>query len=704
MKSKNKKTILYSSILKKISSVKPLYLPYIIYIVFSFVLVSIWFHNHTLLAYAEQGLHLYNLQRTISVYNHIWLDIGFGIASPFYVPRIPYYSFLSGLFSLGIANWIIQASIYFVTLLIGLFSVARLVTLIFKENKWYLPHLVAIFYLFNLYVMSQILIRFIDALLLGWALLPLFIFLWINWIRTSRVIYLACLLIGSFIFSAMFTLVSSLILLWIPLLVYSGTELVIKQNKKKIILTTLLGLVIWIICNLWWLMPVWGLKDNSYAEMKNSPNNLISLNEVSQYYNISDILLLRQEYFFNANGPWSVKYTAQKFFVISYVLLLFCIIGVIASIRKKEQPFILILFIIAFFLIKGTDPPFGKEIFNFLFTYIPFTQVIRNPYEKLGLLFVLPYIIFSSYGITVIAKKVKRFEYVLLLVVVLIFCFYLVKPMLSENFFPLTYDVTVPNYYLLTNNYIKKRTTNRLFSLPYLNDSTVHYDWGYVGEEPSEFLFDNESLSKTSHIPSVDAYYLMLGKYLPQKNFPKLLELVNSDTIVMHNDFVNEPSKPDLKMNAQGYLQSWKHITNKKQIGQLDVYSINKYKVPGIIYTADKIFFVGSLESGFDEVLKEDFNIDSDVFMYNSDNNFKSDSLQKPKMSFKKLNNENYLVNITNATKPFVLVLSMTYNNLWTVSIKKRTVNDHFEINGFENGWLVNKKGSYEVNIVFNVL
>lgn len=68
-----------------------------------------------------------------------------------------------------------------------------------------------------------------------------------------------------------------------------------------------------------------------------------------------------------------------------------------------------------------------------------------------------------------------------------------------------------------------------------------------------------------------------------------------------------------------------------------------------------------------------------------------------PKISFKKISPVKYEVEVEQATKPFYLFFSEAFHSGWTIS----TAAKHLTVNGYANGWLIDKAGSYKINIYF---
>jgi hypothetical protein len=63
-----------------------------------------------------------------------------------------------------------------------------------------------------------------------------------------------------------------------------------------------------------------------------------------------------------------------------------------------------------------------------------------------------------------------------------------------------------------------------------------------------------------------------------------------------------------------------------------------------------------------------------------------------PKLNFQRINPVEYLVDIEDATEPFFLVLSESYDSLWTARVSEQQVDDkyHFMINSYSNAWYIN--------------
>lgn len=84
-------------------------------------------------------------------------------------------------------------------------------------------------------------------------------------------------------------------------------------------------------------------------------------------------------------------------------------------------------------------------------------------------------------------------------------------------------------------------------------------------------------------------------------------------------------------------------------------------------------------------------------------NKYKDNTGSAPLITFEKNSPTHYTVHVTNAEEPFVISFLERFSPLWTLKINNEVVNSkHFQINGYANGWVLNKKGSYILSIDFS--
>nr|MBI5455848.1 hypothetical protein [Candidatus Levybacteria bacterium] len=82
----------------------------------------------------------------------------------------------------------------------------------------------------------------------------------------------------------------------------------------------------------------------------------------------------------------------------------------------------------------------------------------------------------------------------------------------------------------------------------------------------------------------------------------------------------------------------------------------------------------------------------------------KKNLIKKPTdIKFKYISQTYYKIDIIEATDPFTLVFNEQFHNGWRAYINSKQIADnrHFEVNGYANAWLINKRGTYSIDIYF---
>ena len=77
-------------------------------------------------------------------------------------------------------------------------------------------------------------------------------------------------------------------------------------------------------------------------------------------------------------------------------------------------------------------------------------------------------------------------------------------------------------------------------------------------------------------------------------------------------------------------------------------------------------------------------------------------SLNKASITYKEINPTKYIVNVINASGPFVLDFKQNFNSGWDIYINGTKNNsDHFTADIYNNGWLITQKGNFTIEIIY---
>lgn len=637
-----------------------------------------------MLAHAEEGLHFYDLSRTVRIHKYLWQETQLGSINPFNFARLPYFKFIYLFQTLKIPSFRIQQIVFLVLIFTPLISTSMLAKSLFpgKPNVFYTS--ASLFYFFNLFTMSQVLQRFIYPNIFAWSYLPLFLYLWVRWLDTTKKKYLVLFLVSSILFSNTFGLTVFVLTLWIP-------AFLLWLNNYRVV-PALVAILLWGIVNLFWLYPLLFIRDTSYAQNLNVVQNIVSLVDVSKYYPSDEIILLKQKYYFGSGAELSKIYSRPYNLAIGSGIFLLLAAGVVWSIKFRQGRLVAIWLFISWFLVKGANSPYGYEFYNWLFTKLPFTVLLRNPYEKLGIVFLLPYSLLLSLGLS----RIK--PYSIKITIIFVVCFIYLRPYWTNQIFA-NYVTEVPKSYQQANSYLNSQSNLRLLHLPYLLNAGTKFTWGYQGEEPSNYLFDRSSLSVTYYSPS-DPYPLIY-QHLRSPNMYKLLQFFSVDSIVLHHDIIKTQDYQEDVSGTVAIINTWKNIQLTKRYPELDIYELDKNLNLGLGYLSNNVTTTASLKEGLDLVVNsEKFNSQKDSFVTSNDQ-FSLSQSNLPSYSITKISPIHYKYSINNAAGRYILILSNNFNSHWMAKIDNKVLSNHFQINGYANGWLIDKPGDYVIDISF---
>ena len=526
-----------------------------------------------------------------------------------------------------------------------------------------------------------------------------------KWIVNYQFKWLLVFLLSSFFFSYTFAHPAYLLTFWIPaaVLVLIRAWDFRKDSKRllKLLGISLLGFISWAIVNVWWLYPTL-LLSRSWTDENISgwQGNFNSLLAVSKSFPINEILLLRQSWYLGHGNDWYDFYHNPLVYLISICILAVAVLGFIKLKKNKYRKYLAVLALIGLFISKGTNFPLGYSFYHFLFSFFPMTAALRNSYEKFGLVWLLPYAIFFSYGVYWIFLKIKnRYKKMLFLTLTLFLsCIVLVYPMWNGDIFPSKHRVEVPYYYDRANNFLNSHNVDRAFHIPFTTDAIkITYDWGYVGEDPSENMFDAENLA-SPNAPLYDKTQKLLPSFLEKKNFPNILGLLGAEYIIFQKDIIYP--KIDL-IKTQKQIESWQGVKKVQTFDKLNLYSLDPKIVKPRIYASGNIIRINSLTEALNQVVIDEWDINSVFTLQDIGVELKNNLT--PRLSYVKLSATRYKVSIRGSLNSYILIFSNTYDELWKAKINNQIISKHFIVNGFANGWLINKEGDYDIEIILKV-
>lgn len=564
-----------------------------------FAVVSFWFSKGLLFAGGEESLFFFNLQKHQTVISSLWYPESTGSATIAFLARYPYFTFL-GILSEYLSPNILQFFTFALISIVGSISMYYLILELF-EQKNEIAFISGIFYFFNPYTMTQVWGRGLYAQFFSFALTPLFLLLFIKFIKSNDLKYLLLANIASIILSSTFTLITQVVVVWFPVLTYFSFILITNKQRFKKISYFIIFVLCWLLVNSWWLYPNLVSATTVYAGALSGHNdNLASLLGVSPHFTFNYIVRLMQNFYFFVANTYGSIYSTSIFWLFSWIIPVVALFSIPKFKKNKNLFFFGLLFFISFSVSLGANRPFGK-LFIWFFDHFTFLQGFRNPYEKFGIVLVLAYAPLFSFGLDYISKRTRNFVKPLILSIC---CGIFVWPLWTGEFSSKNAWTSVPPYYQEAKNWLDKKGNNfRIMQFPLISGEGVLYKWGhpYQGVEPSLYLFSQNSIGKISNKLFYNVLLQRFGNFSPNAFFPDpdishsefrsdslLQELSNLGVkyIVFHNDL--DDSSIGGKLTKDDFIRILNNesgIVYETSFGSLDIYKINIPENISLVYS-----------------------------------------------------------------------------------------------------------------------
>ena len=594
--------------------------PLIIILLISAVCVLIWFRDGVVFGGAEVGLLTYNPGRWLEIQKYLWWEaVAPGWPIPHFLNAIPLYFILAILKPILQSPVILQAMLFFVLLFMMGYGTYLFVLSILGNDKKIYATLAGLFYMFNPYTMVDIWHRFVYTGFFLAAFLPFLALFWKKWISQGRFSNLYLFLLVNFLASYMFGSISTIITVWLLLAVLTIPFIIFPwkgiPNFLAISKRFLFGFVLWILINVWWLYPL-ATNTPLLSESHSAEVNLTTLVNISRKTILPYTLQLTNPYYLFITAELGEAYKFFPITLVPWIATIIIGVGVFAGLRNRYTAAYAISYIIGVFFSKGVAIPFSAPLF-FTFTNFYFLGVLRNTYEKIGIL--LPFfgsILFclgiakiKSWGVKKIGNVSTNF---ILFVILLIFFGYSVPLFTGKIFgnkqYPLS--VEVPRYYKEADKWLLqyKEQEGNILHLPFSGRDVVTYNWdtGYHGVEINELLFTSHpSISRKVGQKDTDKLlesltYLFAPPYSSDKEqILKLLQNLSVKFIVLHKDTnwldidtygvnikLNNPQEMAVVLDGLPFLEK------AATFGKLDIYKISESNFKSRVFLSNNVQLV----------------------------------------------------------------------------------------------------------------
>ncbi|MCL5072502.1 MAG: hypothetical protein M1308_16660, partial [Actinobacteria bacterium] len=206
-----------------------------------------------------------------------------------------------------------------------------------------------------------------------------------------------------------------------------------------------------------------------------------------------------------------------------------------------------------------------------------------NPFEKLGLLVILPASIIAAIGVRNLWDLSKAVYLKVIIILLIIGCGIYVWPMWSDKLFgsdkyPLFF--TLPADYKEVSNFLSdqlKLDDGKILHLPISEGDSATYDWKYPynGTEIASYLFPGVSISKFLYISFIDHLLEESSRIFHTTNYAlqkQILSIFNVKYIVLNKNLDWYVRKVDNPLFVERILDASPDLKVIKQTANLKVY------------------------------------------------------------------------------------------------------------------------------------
>lgn len=557
----------------------------------------------------ESGVPFYNLKRIFEVSSSSWSDMLLGVYIPSGLANIPLIGFLALLQTIGLPGVLLEALFFFALMFISLTSLFLLSKELFHQKRQLTWFFSSLFYVFNLYSIMNIWNRFLLNFMLFYAIFPLLLWFFVRSLKSKSYTDLVLMGIFSVIFSYALSSPVMIIILWSMILFISLFYSIFVQRSFFPIKVFISSLFIWMAFNFWWMLQqIYLPLSESSKELFFSPeSNIGVLKSISKTLGqLSNAFLLKHGEFytrpFDYPYNWPLIYNHPFTVFVEWTLFLTVFWFAISKRKNLLISFLLFFLVLGFFVSKGNAPPLG-QIFESLFVTLPFLQVFRNPFEKLGLISTLSFSLLFGFvfgSITIHNKFYKSLKTTFVLLILLgLFGFPFWTGLIYTGNEPITNNpdigirVTVPGYYKDLREWLTKEGSERYITFPISGEGIV-YDWpkGYDGVELSSLLINGQGIASTLQVPLYFNVASDLERlFIKYSDFERVAKILNVRFLIHRNDVdfkLSNIRDPQVlkKVFEERSENDNSNLFKEKEFGPLSVYRFSDDLVLPKIYPA----------------------------------------------------------------------------------------------------------------------
>lgn len=280
---------------------------------------------------------------------------------------------------------------------------------------------------------------------IAYSLVPLILYLFINFLNTKNRLNTINVLIIGFVSGIQLMFDPRIFLLSI-FIVFLYILFTFKDLSRKIIKKIILALTMAVVINLFWILPNLGYFNTEYRSAVDAVNaDFLSFATFS-----NSISLLHPNWPENIFGK--IGFMRSEFLILPILAFL----SLFFAKKNKQILFFIFLGIFGAFFAKGTNPPFG-ELYRWISNF-PGFSIFRDP-TKFYVLVAVSYMVLIPYSLVKLTEKalIVKYNYVIG-IGFLVFWSMLIKPALLGNLTGTFKPHVVPQEYVQLKDFLNSKS------------------------------------------------------------------------------------------------------------------------------------------------------------------------------------------------------------------------------------------------------
>ncbi len=527
---------------------------------------------------------------------------------------------------------------------------------------------------------------------------PLMVWFVIRFIHTSRLYFLLFALLVSFLFSHNFSFAAApkFTAFFSTTMLYLAIYGIFLKKRKISLKILIVIFLLFVSLHAFHLIPQFS---NTFEKSSLLYYKVFTSDAKNEAISTFLGALTYVTQFSHLIGLPSIYNFASEFMVGLLLLPLLIIIGSIknAQIKQKEKElslvflFILLGLLITFFLVTANITDAGVSFYKLLFS-IPGFTMFRSFEGQWLYAYVFFYVLACSFSLFFVIRRFGRLKQFLFFSVLTSVILINAIPFIRGDIIRSTLAgsktikspiIMDPQYEKMIQHIRDIPYDSKFMQMPFVDGFyqvlTRENGGAYMGPSTLAYISGKKDFGTTTHFAPFTHALLQSAKEKDLKTFNNIMPLLNIGYLFYNSDpymydsfptFPYQEVREYMPGDQKSYIEFIKKLplSNTTNFGsRYHIYKVNNNLFLPHIYIAKTVMTINSGHNAYEKILK-DFRANDELrnaFLYTESGLTRSSYKNIPQITFTKINPTKYIINVSNAKEPYLLVFSEAFNPDW---------------------------------------